>query len=428
MSQEERRKRRSRKKRIKLVLIGFVFLYLLLRSIPSLGYKTKLPEKQTIYKKIESEAILIKDEKVYTAEGEGQLKIYAKEGQRIPVGEKIAEIYLLDDKSTLKNQLNEIDRKIEILSDVGKKSASSNSNDMLEIENSLRNTIEEIQQSIFNKEYDKATLLKDKLLMYYDKQKYISGDNTLIDNSLDSLKQQREKIIKQINSNIINYHSNESGIISFKIDGYEDKFTENNMETYGYNDFENLVEDYKTVSNNQSVRVGEPIFKIINNFEWYMLIKIDNLKDIEGYEEGKSIVVSCRDVEGELRGRIIKINKNGSKGTILCKFDRDFQYYYDKRIIKADIILGKYESYKIPKKGLTELEDVKGVYIRDVSGIVKFRPVEIIKEDDEYVYISVGDRDGRISLGKDGERVKTVTQFDEILLNPSKVEEGMIIN
>ncbi|MFS8541870.1 MAG: hypothetical protein LOD89_07255, partial [Tissierellales bacterium] len=120
MSQEERRKRRSRKKRIKLVLIGFVFLYLLLRSIPSLGYKTKLPEKQTIYKKIESEAILIKDEKVYTAEGEGQLKIYAKEGQRIPVGEKIAEIYLLDDKSTLKNQLNEIDRKIEILSDVGK--------------------------------------------------------------------------------------------------------------------------------------------------------------------------------------------------------------------------------------------------------------------------------------------------------------------
>jgi len=159
-----------------------------------------------------------------------------------------------------------------------------------------------------------------------------------------------------------------------------------------------------------------------------MLIKIDNTRDIENYEEGKSIVVSSKDIGGELRGRIIKINKNGNKGTILCKFDRDFQYYYDKRIVNADIILGKYESYKIPKRGLTELDGVKGVYIRDVSGVVRFRPVDLIMEDDEYVYISVGDRDGRISIGKDGERVKTVTQFDEILLNPSKVQEGMIIN
>lgn len=427
MSQEERRKRRARKKRIKLVLISFVFLYLLLRSIPSLGYKTKLPEKQTIYKKIESEAILIKDEKVYTADGEGQLKIYAREGQKVPVGEKIAEIHLLDDKSTLENRLEEIDRKIEILSDVEGKNKSTNS-DVVEIENNIRDAMDEIQESIFNKEYDKATLLKDQLLMYYDKQRYISGNNSLIDNSLDSLKEQRENIIKQINSNIISYHSNESGILSFKIDGYENKFTKNNIEAYGYNDFDNLTKEHESVSDKGNVRVGEPIFKIINNFEWYMLIKIDNTRDIENYEEGKSIVISSKDIGGELRGRIIKINKNGNKGTILCKFDRDFQYYYDKRIVNADIILGKYESYKIPKRGLTELDGVKGVYIRDVSGVVRFRPVDLIMEDDEYVYISVGDRDGRISIGKDGERVKTVTQFDEILLNPSKVQEGMIIN
>lgn len=427
MGQEERRKRRARKQKIKLAFGGFVILYLLLRSIPSLGYKTKLPEKQTIYKKIESEAILIKDEKVYTADGEGQLKIYAREGQKVPVGEKIAEIHLLDDKSTLENRLEEIDRKIEILSDVEGKNKSTNS-DAVEIENNIRDAMDEIQESIFNKEYDKATLLKDQLLMYYDKQRYISGNNSLIDNSLDSLKEQRENIIKQINSNIISYHSNESGILSFKIDGYENKFTKNNIEAYGYNDFDNLTKEHESVSDKGNVSVGEPIFKIINNFEWYMLIKIDNTRDIENYEEGKSIVVSSKDIGGELRGRIIKINKNGNKGTILCKFDRDFQYYYDKRIVNADIILGKYESYKIPKKGLTELDGVKGVYIRDVSGVVRFRPVDLIMEDDEYAYISVGDRDGRISVGKDGERVKTVTQFDEILLNPSKVQEGMIIN
>jgi len=427
MSQEERRKRRVRKQKIKLAFVGFVFLYLLLRSIPSLGYKTKLPEKQTIYEKIESEAILIKDEKVYSAEGEGKLKIYTKEGQKVPVGQKIAEIYLLDDKSALMNRLEEVDRKIEVLSEVEGENLSSD-RDLEKVENNLKDTIDEMQASIYNKEYDKAVLLKNELLTYYDKQKNISGDNTLVENSLDSLKQQREDIMKQINSNIIEYNSDRSGILSFKIDGYENKFTKSNRDAYGYKDFENLTEEYKAVSNNENVEVGQPIFKIINNFEWYMLIKIDNISNIESYEEGKSIVVSCKDIEGELKGRIIKIKKNGNKGTILCKFDRDFQYFYDKRIIDVDIILSKHESYKIPRKALTELNGAKGVYIKDVSGIVKFRPVKVLKEDDEYAYIRVGDKDGMLSLAKDGELIKTVTQFDEILINPSKVAEGMIIN
>lgn len=427
MSRKEREKRRTRKKRIKLAFVAFVFLYLLLRSIPSLGYKTKLPEKHTVYKKIESTAILIKDEKVYVADGEGQLKLYAKEGSKVPVGEKIAEIDLLNDKSILDQRLEEIDNKIEVLSEVEGKNVSV-SRDLKEIEDNLSATIKEIQESIFSEDYDKAILSKDKLLMYYDKHKSVSGDNTLISNSLDSLKEERENILKQINSNILTYYSNESGVLSFKIDGYEDKFTYNNREVYGYEVFENLAEEETIVSGNGNVKIGEPIFKIINNFEWYMLIKIDNIKDIEELKEGNSITVSGKDVEVELKGRIVKVNKKGSKGTILCKFDRDFQHFYDKRIINVDIILGKYDAYKIPKKGLIELDGVLGVYIRDVSGIVRFRPVEILKEEKDYVYISTGDKNGRINSKNAKEPVKTVSQFDEILLNPKKVEEGMIIN
>jgi len=427
MSQEQRKKKRIRKQKIKLTFVAFVFVYLLLRSIPSLGYKTKLPEKYTLYDKIECEAIIIKDEKVYTADGEGKLNIYGKEGIKVPVGEKIAEIVLLGDTSTLEKKLEELDEKIEVLSEAEGKNISSDS-DVEQIENNVNAIVEEIQQSINNGDYSKAALLKEKLTMNYGKQKEILGDDTLIDYSLESLKEQREDIVNQINNNIITYNSKESGVVSFKIDGYEERFTVLNKENYSYSDFENLTSRKETLSNNQNVKVGEPIFKIINNFEWYMLIKIDDLKSIQDYKEGNSITLSGGDIEGELKGKIIKINANGNKGTILCRFDRDFQYYYDKRVIDVGIILGKYDSYKILKKSITQLNGVTGVYIKDISGIVKFKPVEIIKEEEDYAYISIGDKNGKINLGNSEELVKTVGQFDEILLNPDKVEEGMIIN
>jgi len=74
-----------------------------------------------------------------------------------------------------------------------------------------------------------------------------------------------------------------------------------------------------------------------------------------------------------------------------------------------------------------EKDGLKGVYIRDISGIIRFRPIEIISEDDDYVYISTGDKNNYIFTGEGEEKVRTVRQFDEILLNPSYVEEGMII-
>ncbi|NLY77325.1 MAG: hypothetical protein GX080_04460 [Tissierellia bacterium] len=427
MGQEERKKKRARKRKIRLAFVAFVFIYLLLRSIPSLGYKTKLPEKHTIYKKIESEGVIIKDEKVFTAYGEGKLKLYVKEGQRVPVGKKIAEIYLLDSSSTLEQKLDEIDERIGVLSQVEGEKLSSTT-DKVEIEDSLNTVVEEIQESISNGDYSRASLLKDKLSMYNDKQKDITGDNTLVDTSLDNLKKERESIKNQIISNMVSYHSDQSGILSFKIDGYEDKFTFDNRENYKYKDFERLSSELKTVSNNQNVKVGDPIFKIIDNLEWYMLIKADNIKDLEDYQEGSQIILSGKDIEQELKGRIVKINKDGDKAAILCRFNRDFHYYYDKRVLDIDIILARYESYKIPKKSITELDGVKGVYIRDASGIVRFRPVEVLDEDKDYSYINIGDKNGNISLGKDSEQVKTVSQFDEILLNPTKVEEGMIIN
>lgn len=426
MSQEKRKKRRKRKKKLKLAFFGFIFIYLLARSIPSLGDKTVLPEEFLVEDKINTEAIIIKKEKVYTADGEGKLKVLVKEGERVPVGTKIAELNQLSDTSTLKQRLNEIDKRIETLSQADTNDSANNSAEN-ELEEDINNTIDDIQERINDGDYYEAIVLKDKLSTICKDNKDLTGEDKLIDYSLQSLKEQREEVVNQISNNTIDYYADKSGILSLKIDGYEGLYSILGESDYKYSEFEKIGDNNRTISDKDTIKVGDPIFKIIDNFEWYMLIKIENMKDINMYEIGDEITLSGGDIERELKGKIRKISKEGNKGTILCKFNDDFYYYYDKRHIEVDIIRNRYNTYKIPKKSVVEIDGTKGVYIKDINGIIRFRAVSILQEDDEYVYISVGDKNNKINIGKD-KSVRTVGKFDEILLNPSKAKEGMIIN
>ena len=430
MSQEERKVRRKKKKRWRLVLISFIFVYLLFRSAPFLfavAFKTVLPESEIIEDKIETEAIIIKKEKLYRSDGEGKIELVSKEGERVAKGTKIAQLTLLNDTSTLNQELDEIDKKIDILSKTEKDNEITKF-DEKSVEESIESIIEDIQESISQGDYERAENLKEKLSIFDGKQKDITGDNTLISRSLDSLNNQRKEILNQISSNSINYFSGEAGIVSFNIDGYEEIYPFNNMEDYSYSDFKPMSNKQMVVENNNNINADEPIFKIMDNFEWYMIIKVENLKDISSYKKGDSILLTVNKVEGELKGYIMNIKEENNNGIILCKFNSNFHNYYDKRIVGVNIIKFKRDGFKIPSKSIIKKDNIKGIYIKEISGIIKFKPIEIIKEDDDFTYISSGDKNGKIKVKINDDLVKTVTIFDEILLNTANIKEGMIIN
>lgn len=430
MSQEERKLRRKRKKRWRLLFFSLIFLFMLFRSVPSLfatAFKTVLPEEYTVEDKIETEAIIIRKENLYKADGEGKIELYPNEGERVASGTKIAKITLLHDTSTLKQQLEEVENKIDILTKTEVDNESIK-NDQNKIKENIDNIIEEIQISISNEDYERAGILKDKLSIYDGKQKNIGRDNTLINQSLDNLKKKREEIASQISQNSINYFSQEPGVISYKIDGFEEIYSINHKDDYEYSDFKEIANKQRIISNNDNVKANEPIFKIIDNFEWYMIIKIENIKDISTFEEGDSILLTGNQIDGELKGFIERISRDKSKGLIIAKFNTDFHNYYDKRDIPVNIIKYKYDGYKIPNKAILDKDGIKGVYIKEISGIIKFRPIEIIKEDEEFTYISKGDKSSNINIKGSDKPIRTVRQFDEILLNTIRIKEGMIID
>src|SRR5699024_9187076 len=112
------------------------------------------------------------------------------------------------------------------------------------------------------------------------KQQVLDGDNTLVSQSLINLKKEKEQLEKEISENAILYYPEMAGIVSFETDGLEEIFTTSKLLDYTSKDFKKVKENKKKIENGNSIKVGDPVFKIIDNLEWYMMIKIDDGKEL----------------------------------------------------------------------------------------------------------------------------------------------------
>ena len=216
----------------------------------------------------------------------------------------------------------------------------------------------------------------------------------------------------------INGEKSLSGIISYKIDGYEKKFVPNDWERYTYNLLHIPEEDNKII-----IRDG---IKIIKNYEWYLLFKNNNLEKYK-YEVGDIINIYFGKEKINTYGRVIDLNEDKDEIVYIVRFNSYLEQIYNNRFPEFEIILEKKFGLKVPTTSIFEKDGIYGVYIKELNGIVRFRAVEIIFQDNEYTLVSKSP-DGFINLeGEDFIR-RTITIYDEVFINPSRLHDGQILN
>lgn len=399
------------------IIIGFIMM----GSFPiiaGLSRKTILPEKGTLYDLKEAEGIFIRKEEVYFSEGSGQLNLFVAEGDKVPVGEEIAGVSLLKDNSRLKQELAEVEAHIQQLSTGKAALPVEDDGDTEEISSSI---VDELQNNINSGNYSGIRKNTEEL-----KGNNIVGDETLIEVSIESLKQKKESLLNQINNSNLKYYSKTSGMVSFEIDGYENIYLPKEFENYTYDNLS--VEKDIIVKGDKSsdeVTPGTPILKIIDNFQWHIALKIDDKESIENYEPGRNITFRIGD-NPEIAGRIVNINITEDKAVIIISLNNYLHEYYGLRFSPVTIVKSSRDGLVIPKEVIIEKDGINGVYIKEINGIVKFRPILIIGEEGNSIYIDKGNDKGYIKINE--EDVRTVTLYDEIFKDPSSVTEGKILN
>lgn len=390
--------------------------------------KTITANSGTIEEFVSSKAIILKDEFVYKSEVQGSVSLLKQEGEKVGRGIQVAKINRADGSSYSK-ELEELDKQIEILK------KTSNGKDILnkdkeKIHDNIDMIIDELQNSVLSGNYTEAFIYKDTLLGSIDKQHLITGQKNLMSQSLDSLLEKKNQIIKNMEGSDIISYSSKAGIVSYQLDGLEDIFTVNKIDEYKPSDFRIIEVNKTNLAEKKEVKYGEPVYKIINNFTWNMMTEID-AKDMDKLEEGKIIYIRINNGDKKIISRIVKLAKKNDKYFMILKLTEYFHEYYNERYLDVQIIKNTFEGLMIPNKSITEKDGIKGVYIKDISGIVKFRPIKILTSDDEHTIVSEGVGNySLIELNIDGEtqQFSTVKMFDEVFINGSKIKEGLIIN
>jgi len=395
----------STRKAVTLISLLFLVLFLI-NVLPGLligRVETVLPVYDEYKEVITGQGLMIRDEKVYDNPYNGEVFRVALEGERVPFGYEVANVLSGVDLTGQKNKLVEIEKSIALLQ-------TGNADN-------YSDTLSRLQLAVSIDDYYTAHNLKGDL----GKQLGFLVNNHLsspedISNKINELEQERDILKSDIEKNVKRIYSSHSGIVSFEIDGYEELLDTNNLENFKPEYFDAPISD-----NNKKAA-----FKIVDGFDWILAVK----SDFGSLETGNVYEVIIRvnpDEVYSLKVPLIQIKKDNSGVLYFFKSNTLLGELYDVRHANVDIVKLKVDSLRIPKEIVRDNEGKTGVFIKEFYGVVRFRPIKIVGEDENFTYVEPGDSYGYIE-DEGGKRFKTINMYTKVLLDPDKFSEGEIID
>jgi putative membrane fusion protein len=389
---------------------------------------TMIAAQGTLEDIIEANGIIIKDEEVFDSNVDGSLIYYHEDGDKVSKGLLVADINTDSNSAQIQSEIKELESAIE------DKKKESSLNKQEDIQTSGTNNKEipqsDLQTSILNNDIENMyniigqADIGNSIKVQGTSNKYDSYD-------INQLETMKNSLSKSLSTNKVPYYSNKSGIITYKIDGLEDRYIYKNVLSLTPSSTAEIEYTETDSSKNSNVAKGDKLFKIIRNFDYYIAATVNN-EYAKLFDENKYVKtrILADDVESEVWGYIKKINYGSEESVLIIYFDDYFYKVYDKRYVDLQLITGSYDGLKIESKSIAEKDGIKGVYVKDASNIVKFFPVEILGEDsnDAIVYIGdyVSERNRRI-IKINENKYETIKIFDKIILEPDKVYEGQIL-
>lgn len=226
-----------KRKRIFFSILIIFAVFIIGRAISRrsyLNHSTVFPV-QTVYKvNTRATSYLVYNENVVDASMNGIAVYNASEGQKVKAGYEIASINLMDDVSDLKDELIKINAAI----NDGDKTKNKTENSF-EISSEDIATINRIQNYLKNNSFQEAILEINSLDLSSNHNIVITDYKKYQSYSKEELEAMRDELIKQISKSNIEYKTSDSGIVSYLVDGLEDKYKysqDNNIYTYEYLD------------------------------------------------------------------------------------------------------------------------------------------------------------------------------------------------
>lgn len=403
------------KKIIVFVLIVLIIISFIIYKIAMLianPTDTFMVEEGSIYQEEDTIGYIIRDEEIVKGEkyknGMEQIK---SEGEKVAKNEPIFRYYSSGEEE-LEKKISDLDKKID---EAMQDEDSIPTSDIASLEQQITEKLEGLYQETDMK---KIKEYKSDVDEYINKKSRIVGDYSPAGSYLKKLIDERSKYENELNNGVEKINAPVSGIVSYKIDGYEEILTPDKFDTIN----KELLDSIK-IKTGQIIATSEESGKIISDFNFYIacILSSESSKNAEIGDNVKLRFYSGREIPAE----ITYISEEDNDRIIIFKVNQDVQDLISYRKISLDIIWWSDSGKKIPNESIArELKGENEVpyVIRTRDGYSDKIYVKILRSNDKYSIVTNYTKDELKELGFTTEEIKStksLTIYDEILKEPT---------
>lgn len=406
---DKKKKPLKNKKTIVTLIISFVFLlYCVVLFIKLLANPTDkfVVEQGKIYKEESQVGYILRDEQVVeNNESSGNIVQLKAEGKKVANGEAIYR-YSLENESDINSKIQDLDNQIQ---EALKKENTLFSSDIKLLETQIEDKLENVYEST---DINKIEQQKKDINNSMQKKAKIASTLTSNGSYVQQLIETRSNYENQVNSGSKYIYSNKSGIISYKVDGLENKLT---VGDFGYlnKDFLNSL----NLKTGQIIASNNSKAKIINNFNNYIAC-VSKSEEAKNSEVGNSLKIRLPNSE-EISANIVYKSDEGNNGTLLVfEIKQDVESLINYRKIAFDIIWWSDYGMKVPNKAI-KYEGNFAYVIRTRAGYEEKIFVKVLRKNDNYSIVDNYSTQELQEAGYDTstmESKKSISLYDELAI------------
>ena len=390
-----------------VIVLIVLFVVIQFYSVTHIELKTQTATVSTVYDKVSSEALFIRDESVVEKSATGVTVPCFEDGDKINVKGNVAMQFSSSKAAANYSKYTDFTNQIKYYQTLEAQTVGQSAN--------LETINEDIEQKVINyadglcrnKIGDTAQELDSVLV----RRQLIIGEDVDLLSIIENLRDKRnsyssfskpDKYIK----------TDESGVFSNYTDGYENIIDFDKAE-------ETSVKEFKSALSavDKSKDVADNVGKLVTSYTWYVqtLVSTDTVKNLENGDYVNIVLKddSSKEFKAEIvSGADVSL---GQKETLLVlklnEMDADIA-----KLRKAEIEIrrNKYEGIKIPSEALHVVDGKKGVYVL-IASQIKFREVNVIYSDDDYVLAEY-----------DESNTNSIHLYDKIITQGKDLKDGKV--
>lgn len=395
----------------KIVVLIVVILLIILMSGTVINLfqqpsDTFVVEEGTLSLEETADAYIIKNEVVLEGENykNGMEKTKA-EGKKVAKGDTVFRYYVNGEEELkkkiddLNNQILEAygDEQVEYSSEVVaiQEQITSLLEDMTET-----NNMEEIEQ--YKKEIDECNSKITKII----------GENSKKGSYIKKLIDQKSKYEKELNDNAEIIKAPESGIVSYRVDGYEETFKTDNFDYLSKSFLEGL-----DLRSGDMIESSDEKGKIVTSFESYLAIILSSESAMNA-EIGDTVRIDIGE-DNLVKAEIVEIKEEGQERLIVFRMIDLSANILDYRKISVDVIWWSYSGLKVPNSALQKEGDYNYV-IRNREGYDSKILVKVLQSNESYSLVDNYTSQELSEMGYSTEEIRnmyTIKLYDRIKTN-----------